>query len=260
MALLRVAFLAVGLLAGHAAGQTIGGFDLARGGAGSWRDGFWTVNARNSVLANFAGASFSAANTLTAEYLESVDMVILMSATGNNSAIVPLSAGEQTALANFVAGGGRAMIISDNGTFSGMAPAANGSLLSPFGVAADGTLSGDQQAHMILANNPIASGPFGSVGSFSASWPGWLSSWNAGMPIARLAANNEAAGLIIDQDELGAGSGRVSIFSDTWALDFMPGSANETVFLNAFAWTVVPAPGAIALLGAAAPFAIRRRR
>lgn len=145
--------------------------------------------------------------------------------------------------------------------FAGAAfSAANASLLSPFGVSAAGTLSGDQQAHMVLANNPIASGPFGSVGSFSTNWPGWLSAWNAGMPVARLGSNNEVAGLIIDQDELGAGSGRVSIFSDTWAVDFTPGSANETLFLNAFAWTVVPAPGAIALLGAAAPFAIRRRR
>jgi hypothetical protein len=260
MFVLQTGFVGLAVFAAAASAQTIGGFDLARGGAGSWRDGSWTANARSAVEANYTGVTFTGAGTLTTEYLNTLDLLILTSAAGPTSAIAPLSAGEQAALSAYIAGGGRAMIVSDNNTFNAGAPAANASLLAPVGVTAAGTLQGNQEAFMTLANNPVASGPFGSVPSVTLNFPGWLSSWTAGTPIAFLGANNEAAGLLIDQNQLGAGSGRVLVFSDTLWLDATPGTSNRTAFLNAFEWTLVPAPGAFTVLVGACPIAMRRRR
>lgn len=245
------------------AGPVIGGFDLGRGGLGSWSDGGWAATTRAAVLSNFAGASFTGSSTLTAQYLGTLDVVLLTSATGSNSAISPLTQAEQMALSDFVVSGGRAIIVSDNSTFSGSAPAANASILDPFGAVAAGTLSGGQVASMVAGENPIASGRFGTADSITYNFPGWLSSWTVGTPFARLDANNEVAGLLIEADALAMGSGRVVIYTDSNSFGgpgFLSGSTNETAFLNALDWVVVPAPAGTSVLAVSVGLVTLRRR
>lgn len=252
--------VAVGISSVAMAAPVIGGFDLARGGEGSWASGAWPTNARTSVVNNFAGASFSATNVLTSEYLAGLDIVILTSARNANGATAALSGDEQAALSGFVAAGGRAIIISDNSAFDPNATVVNNSLLAPFGATASGTLNFGQTASMTLANNPVASGPFGSVSSVQFFYPGWLNTYTVGTPIARLDANNEVGGLLIDTGELGAGSGRVAIFTDTYAFDFTAGSNNEIAFLNTVHWLLVPTPASVLPLIGAGLLASRRCR
>jgi hypothetical protein len=111
----------------------VGGFDEARGGFESLASGEDSALA-GDIASAYPGTTFQFANTLTPSFLNSVNVVILGVATSDVSAITPLTASEQTALLNFVLGGGMALIFADNSLFDPNAPAANASLLSPFGV------------------------------------------------------------------------------------------------------------------------------
>lgn len=252
------AILAAGVCGGVCAGQVVGGFDTSRGGAFSFTESAYAAGARSALSTHFS-PTFTSASVLTPEFLGGLDVLIITSASQNNAAITPLSGDEQAALGAFLAGGGRAILIPDNDTFSGAASAANASILSAVGMSAAGTLSGTQTANLSPLDSPLASGPFGDVTTFTTLFPGWISNTGAGQVVARHAANNQVAAAVLDNGALGAGSGRVVVFTDTAAMDFTFAN-NDTVFLNAFAWVVVPTPGGAGLLACGVLLAARRRR
>ena len=131
-----------------AAGLVVGGFDAARGGFESLAPGEDSALA-SDISSAYPGTTFSFANTLTPSFLSGVQAVILGVATTDTSAVTPLSTSEQSALLNFVLGGGTALIFADNSTFASGAAATNASFVSPFGVTITGTLNGGQTAPII---------------------------------------------------------------------------------------------------------------
>ncbi len=147
----------------------VGGFDAARGGFESLAPGEDSALAGDIATA-FPGTTFDFTSTLTSSFFSGVNVAIFGVATSDGSAITPLSASEQTALLNFVLGGGTALIFADNSTFDPNAPAANASLLSPFGVSITGTLIGPVSAPILNLSGPLT-GPFTPVTMFATNFP-----------------------------------------------------------------------------------------
>jgi hypothetical protein len=130
----------------------------------------------------------------------------------DGQAITPLSAAEQTALLNFVLGGGTALIFADNSAFDPNAPAANASLLAPFGVTVTGTLNGLSNAPILNLSGPLT-GPFSPVTTFAANYPGYFNGTGLGSVLADL--NGDTTKPAVERfapGTLGAGSGRWSYF------------------------------------------------
>ena len=126
--------------------------------------------------------------------------------------------------------GGTALIFSDNNTFDSNAPAANASLLSPFGVTATGTLSGSVNAPILHANGPLT-GPFTPVTQFATNYPGYYSNTGAGTVLADLNGNaSEAAMDYFATGTFASGSGAVVLFSDSDAM--VAGDSLTTTNLN----------------------------
>lgn len=247
----------VGAASPAAIAQTVGGFSAARGGLYAFESGANVSVGRSAILANYPGTALTSSDTLTPAFLSSLDVLIIATATSGGSAITPLSPAEQTALLDFILSGGRAVLITDNSTFNGGAPAANTSFVSPFGIAAAGTLSGTQLATMVPGSNPFNDGPYGTVNTLTTGFPGWYSNVGTTTVIARHNANNEPAFLAADQDLYGVGSGRMVFVSDTGLLD---NALNQTLLLNTFDWVLVPSPSALSMLALGGLMAARRRR
>ena len=237
----------------------VGGFDSTRGGFESLAPGEDSTLA-NDIAAAFPGTTFSFSNTLTPSFLNGLNVVILGVATTDSSAITPLTSSEQTALQNFVLDGGTALIFTDNSTFDPNAPAANASLLTPFGLTATGTLVGGVNAPILNPSGPLT-GPFTPVTEFATNFPGYFNGTGAGTVLAQFAPG-EAAIDYFAPGTLGPHSGAAVFFSDSDAM--VAGDAltttNLNLILNAFATnqlTPVPEPstwsmiavGGAALLG-----------
>ena len=246
------------------AGLVVGGFSLARGGIESLASGGDTALAAD-IQAAIPGTTFSFSDTLTPAFLGAVNAVILGDATTNTSAIAPLTASEQTALLNFVLGGGTAVIFTDNSTFSANAPTVNASMLSPFGVTASGTLGGTHKAPIANLNGPLTT-PFGPVTQFATNFPGFYTSTGQGQVLAQFAPG-EAAIDYFAPGVLGVGSGKVVLFSDSNAMiagDSLT-ATNLNLVLNAL--SPVPEPsqttlfieGLLAMLGASSRMKRRHR-
>ncbi|MDH3445354.1 MAG: hypothetical protein OEN50_15620, partial [Deltaproteobacteria bacterium] len=176
-------------------------------------------------------------STLTTGTVNGIDILIISSTTSNTSHFTPLTTSEQNVLFDFAQGGGCAILLPDNSTFGGAGtPAANESLIDPFGLDIGGTLPGK-----VLATVPnpsvstITNGPFGVVSSFSQNVPGGLT--NLGSFASSLAVNPLGDALaVIEAGVLGPRSGRVVIYSDvnmfgdSDAAGFF--SENQALFLN----------------------------
>lgn len=130
---------------------TVGGFDAARGGIGALST---NAGLQSLILSEFPGSTFSSTATLTSAYLSTISDLVISVGFTNSSGITPLSAAEQTALFNFVLGGGTALLFTDNDSFNASAPAVNSSFLTPFGLTATGTLSGFQSSTLSTALIP----------------------------------------------------------------------------------------------------------
>lgn len=245
----------------------VGSFTAARGGFESLAPGEDSSLA-NDIASAFPGTTFQFTNTLATSFLNSVNVVILGVATTDSTAITPLSASEQAALLNFVDSGGTALIFSDNSTFDSDAPAANASLLSPFGVTTTGT---------VIANAPILNltgpltGPFTPVTEFATNFAGYYTNTGGGTVLADLSGNPaEPAIDYFAPGSLSAGSGAVVLFSDSDAMvagDSLT-ATNLNLMLNAFALTgtapvtTTPEPNTLLLFGIALGglIAIRHRK
>jgi hypothetical protein len=227
----------------------VGGFNAARGGFESLASGEDEALATD-ISSAYAGTTFHFTDTLTTSFLSGVNVVILGVATTDSSAITPLSTDEQSALKNFVMGGGTALIFSDNSTFDRDAPAANASLLTPFGVTAAGTIGGGPTVPILNPTGPLT-GPFTPVTQFATNFPGYYTNTGGGTVLAEFSPT-EAAIDYFHAGFFGAGSGAVILFSDSDAM--VAGDAltttNKNLVLNAFSFTnttVAPEPSTMAL-------------
>jgi hypothetical protein len=218
----------------HAAGPVVAGFDAIRGGFESLAPGEDTGLA-NDISSAFVGTTFTFANSLTSSFLGGANVAILGVATTDNSAITPLSTAEQNSLYNFVHGGGTAIIFADNSTFDTNAPAANASLLSPFGVTITDTLGGGQTANIIDSSGPLT-GPFTPVTAFYGNYTGYFNDTNGGQVLANWTSDGMPAIDYFKPGFFGPKSGAVVLFADSDAM--VSGDAltttNENLVLNAF--------------------------
>jgi PEP-CTERM motif-containing protein len=235
---LATAFAVVAAGSAYATTAIVGGFDAARGGFESLAPGEDSALASDIATA-YPGTTFQFTGTLTPSFLSGVNVVILGVATTDFSAITPLSASEQSALYNFVLHGGTALIFSDNSTFDSMdnAPAANASLVSPFGVTTTGTLNGLIDAPIIDSTGPLT-GPFTPVTEFEGDYTGYYSDTNGGQVLADWYGNPAYPAIdYFKPTFFGPHSGAVVLFSDSDAM--VAGDAltttNLNLVLNAFA-------------------------
>ena len=190
----RVAALAAMIAAvtchsAHATGVVVGGFDAARGGFESLASGEDSALA-NDISTAYPGTTFDFTGTLTPSFLSGVQVVILGVATTDESAVTPLSSSEQSALLNFVLGGGTALIFADNSTFASTAPTTNASFVSPFGATITGTLGGGQTAPIINPTGPLTS-PY-PVTAFFGNFTGYFSNIGSGTVLANFGPSEPA--------------------------------------------------------------------
>ena len=194
----------------------IGSFDNARGGVGSIEFGSDSGDFRAHVSATFPSISFSSTNTLTDSYLNSVDVLVLGVVAGPTTPISPLSASEQTALLNFVTGGGSALLFTDNAFQFELA---GDSLVGPFGLDAGGAIGASPDAS-VIATHPVTDGPFGTVSTIETLFPGWFPSLGPNATeLAQLDSNGEAFAAVIAPNTLAPGSGSVVLYSDVLYVD-----------------------------------------
>jgi hypothetical protein len=235
----------------------IGGFDFSRGGYYSMRDGSGVADIRANIAASFPDVVFTANSSLTNSYLESLDLVVLLSATGFggsvNTGISPLSAAEKTALISFVRNGGNAMIFTDNDFASASFNASN-SLANPFGVHSTGLIGGNGiEATVTDTNNPVTNGPFGLIASYTTDYPGWFDSLGVNaVSLARL-PNGKSTLAFIDRNILSATSGAVVLSSDGNIIFAGSNGPRRQLIDNAIAFfehkSDIPEPATLALLG-----------
>ena len=136
----------------------IGGFDFDRGGEES------LIPSENATLSAeissaFPGATFQFTSELTPQFFSGIQVAIFGVATAPRSSVNPLTTSEQSALLNFVLGGGTALIFADNTGYSAESPTTNASFLSPFGVTMTGNLGGVLTAPLVNPTGPLT-GPY----------------------------------------------------------------------------------------------------
>ena len=218
-AALPIAALATILLTSSAAAQgslRIGGFDAERGGEGSVVEDQRFEELRASALNAFPDSDFIGGNTLSADYLATVDVLILdavylLTGTG----IEPLTSEEQAALRQFVLEGGVAMLFADNTDFAD----AGQSLVGPFGITVDNFYNGHYNATIADPYaHPVTQGPYGVIESMRVAIFGeFTDSGPDAEPFlhAEVDAVPRTVGAIIEPGELGLGSGLVLAFADS---------------------------------------------
>jgi len=243
--------------------QRIVSWDFARGGNASLEFASNYSSTRSMISSNFPTMSLSSVSSITSAALENADIVWLGTASGNTSAISPLSAQEQQALASFIAGGGTAFLFADNDSFSPGAAVANTSLMAPVGATVSGTISGGV-AHVITDTSGFPfSGPIGQVLSLSSGFPGWFTSLPSSAQIlTTLSSNNAAMMANIPIGGLSQGSGRVWLFSDSgWqGSGGSQGESWNTLYANMLSASAVPEPGSIVILGLGIATLLRRNK
>ncbi len=229
----------------------IGSFDVARGGCASLVGGSCFDEMRAAILSGFPGTVMVAAPVLTPQFLAGVDVVVLSSATGGTSAITPLSAAEQSALASFVRNGGSAILLTDNDTFAGPASdPANQSLVDWLGIDVVGTGAPWPQTATVAAPaaSPITSGPFGTVTTWNVGWTGWFGSLPASAISLATVNQTGLAGLVtVPRHTLAACSGLVVVSADVTTFSdgfFTAAAGSKAILLNALA--LVDQPSCIA--------------
>ncbi|MCP4362377.1 MAG: hypothetical protein GY796_30600 [Chloroflexi bacterium] len=222
--------------AGNAPSIIISGFDVTRGEYASIPDGLAFAEARQAVATTYPAATFTSVPILTQSALTNTDILILSSVADGFNPISPLTAAEQTALADFVTNGGCAILMPDNSDFV----PANESLIDPFGMDTTGLIWGwINSAVTNPAASAITDGPFGTISTFTQGWPGSIT--NVGPYGTSLAVNGSGDSLVvIERNAIASGSGRVVVYSDvTTFIDTADGGDfinNQALFLNSIAY------------------------
>jgi hypothetical protein len=234
---------------------TIGSWDRDRGGRYSLSEGVELEVVRQVLPLFFPDIAFAGTSKLTPDFLATVDMLILTSASSSVEQIDPLSVAEQAVLVDFVLGGGNVLLLGDR---TGLSPTATKSMMSPFGVEVDGNLLG---SHTITiadpTAHPITHEPFGEVSTTSTFNAAWFTELGGARPLARLQDNGEPVLAVFEAGELGPGSGRLVLAADQNLY-----KGNLILAANTIAYLSVPEPATVCLALAGLPMVwllIRRR-
>lgn len=235
----------------------IGTLDASRNGEANLATGIAGRDMRASLEANADALGFDDVEWIPMPRLadlSGIDLLFLHNAfSASEPMIGSLSIEEDSALMDFVASGGSALLLAD-GFFI---PSAS-SLVEAFEVTIRGPLAAedfwtvsDPRAH------PITGGPFGDVAVVHTAWAGWITDLG---PYAKPVANLDATGFpsiaAIEADAIAQGSGRVAVTTD--ANPFGSTSVNpsfyfsehEVLFLNMIHWLLsTPAGGTPFLRG-----------
>jgi hypothetical protein len=195
-------------------GMIIGCFDTNRAGVFSPSSGSSMTSFRANIASNFATAAFQSTDTLTSNFLNSINLLVITAISGNTTEITPLSPAEQSALTNFVMAGGTALIFADNNL---QFQPASQSMVQPFGLDCNGNIPGSVTATVTNLSYPVAEGPFGVVSNYTiASFPGWFDVIGPhAVGIAVLDPNREVSLAAIAPGVLSSTSGGVVFFSDS---------------------------------------------
>jgi hypothetical protein len=233
-----------------------------RGGLSSLADDAGFASTRSMIAANFPGSTIVGVPTLTTAALTGANVVWIGSATGNTSAITPLSASEQSALLAFVQAGGTAVLFGENDTFTPSASTANNSLFTPFSAHNTGTLSNAQAYTFPSPSSFPLVGPFGTVSALSSGFPGWFDSLPpAASIVATLTTNGQTVIATLPSDALDPGSGRAWFFGDTGAQSAGGAQGGEWNTLYANILSEAPEPASVTILAVASSMiAFRRHR
>jgi hypothetical protein len=243
----------------------IGGWDSARGGNNNIVDGSATGGFRSAVAQSFPGATIAGTDTLTAEYLTSVNVLVLSSVMDGADAATPLTTSEQSALRSFVLDGGRLIVLTGNNTFAGPSTnQSNDSFLYPFGFDVTNTINGDQNSTVPNPDgSPVTRGPYGYVSSWTSYYPGYFDQIGiGGTTLSTLDSDAEPSLEAVAPGALAPGSGGIALFSDWLPLTSAAGTPDMNLIMNAISWDPAPAPpGAlVALIGACSALPLLRRR
>jgi hypothetical protein len=163
-------------------GLRIAGFNTPRGGFSALSSAEF-LPAMQALEATYPNVWRDTASTITATLLDGdVDVVLLATGFNNAGAIAALSSAEQDALLDYVMHGGCAILLVDNDTFAGDAPAVNQSLINAFGLSVTGTLNFNQTATVTGTGAAVQ-----GITSFTQNYPGWFDGLGQGP--SRLATN-----------------------------------------------------------------------
>ncbi len=225
----------------------IGGFSTARGGVLAIDGGAALTSLRASIVASFPGTTFTGSAALSSDYLSSIDILFISSATGGNSAIVPLTTEEISAVRTFIDRGGTAVLVAENDSYAGGASdPANESVIAPVNMDVTGTgLPWAQQVSIPNpASSPITSGPFGTVTTWAVGWTGWFNAVPAEGVVLGTVDQSGLPGLVVfPRHSLAACSGAVVVFADVTAFYegyFAIGAPNDILMRNTIAYVGAP--------------------
>jgi hypothetical protein len=213
----------------------IGGWDQARGGAYAIPNGSQANHARDALAAAFDYVELREVHDLSTADLSALQALVLSSVRGNSAAITILTAGEQTALSDFVTGGNCAVLFPDNSSFGGAdRDPVNESLIDPFGLDITGTFGGSRAYTMTGISSPVV----GDVTSFYGNYVGYFDIVPGNAVVLATVDANVQPGLVEFAPGVpDEGSGRVVVFSDANVIVQPLGTTNvdnqKTLFANA---------------------------
>jgi|GEM_PF-4275598 len=198
------------------------------------------VVAKSYYGSQFPDIEYTTTQTLTPAYLAGIDVAIFSTTADDMSLPTGLSAAEQSALFNFVLGGGSVLIIGEGGYDDDVVEQ---SFFSPFGVHSTGRLYGNVDAKALTPNtHPITNGPYGRFGFQSIFGPakaintGWFDDLGPyAHPLITLSSGFPVVS-VIERGELGPGSGTVVMTSDLQVIFY------STPFIRNVAEFLVPEP------------------
>lgn len=238
--------LSVSSALGQAGVPVIGGFDTSRCSLASVPNGASYNNLRAAVRMQFPNVEFTSTPTLTAAYLNTIDVLMIAPGGDRGNGIyvtTELTSAEQAALANFVSTGGGAIIMVDNWNFGCGGTCGypntnpvNQSFIAPFGLHVTGKLSNPQFASTVSSNHQVIRGPYGVVSQIVTGDPGWFDNLGSNATaLAHLTVNNGTALAVIDPCAIATQSGGVVFLSDMNALDDwgLGQGDNQALALNA---------------------------
>lgn len=230
----------------------IGGWNLARGGVSSVAESPAMAGFRAIIQTVSPGAALTSTDTLTPAYLATVDSLFLGAAADTDVVVTPLSPAEQTALFNFVVGGGTVGIVVENawvGVGIDGGDASFESFLDPFGLDVAGR-SNATNATVTNFGHPVTNGPYGAITQFATSFSGWFD--NLG-PYAQSLAVDDQSGLpvlaVIESGAIVPTSGRVWFIADGHGV-VVPSILNATVLLENSVDYLLPIPEPSSLIHA----------
>jgi len=196
-----------------ALGITVGGWNTARGGDSAILHGGDFTGVLDDFTKFFPGVNVIESGTLTAEFLASLDVLLLDPVYGGNSVEnLELNESERTAFAAWVNAGGRALVVGENREYY----AASSSMIDPFGPRWGNhttftTHFGTITDHMSYPS--ITGGPFGSVNQFYGGYSSWFDEVSPATPLGTWDFD-----VVVSLAAMNYGMGKVVIFGDNTLL------------------------------------------